>query len=269
MPSRHAEPPAPPVSTRSRLRAEVFIVLGLSLGYHAVVSVWLLASRYVSATPVGEQTEVIVGSVSDSEVMDAIGQLIRLSFGLVPLALALFLLSTHGVSARARLGLTWGGTSKPRMRTDLGRGALLAAAIGLPGIGLYVLGRALGQNVALDLSGLPPKWWAALVLILAALSAALVEEIVGVGYLVTRLRELAWSTPAAIAASALLRGTYHLYQGWPMALGNAVMGAVFATYFVRTGRVGPLIAAHAIMDVLSFVGPEVLPDSWLSGLRLA
>jgi membrane protease YdiL (CAAX protease family) len=48
-----------------------------------------------------------------------------------------------------------------------------------------------------------------------------------------------------------------------------VMGAVFAAYFVRRGRLGPLIVAHVALDLVSFLGPEFLPDSWLVALRLA
>jgi len=83
------------------------------------------------------------------------------------------------------------------------------------------------------------------------------------------LEQLRWSVPAMIIASALLRGAYHLYQGWPMALGNVVMGLVFAWVYVRWRRLGPLIAAHFMLDFVSFVGPELLPDEWLAALNNA
>jgi membrane protease YdiL (CAAX protease family) len=51
-----------------------------------------------------------------------------------------------------------------------------------------------------------------------------------------------------------LRGTYHLYQGFGQALGNAVMGALFAWWFQRTGRLWPLLVAHTLLDVVAFVG---------------
>ena len=34
-----------------------------------------------------------------------------------------------------------------------------------------------------------------------------------------------------VVASALLRGSYHLYQGWGGFVGNAIMGLVFAEYY--------------------------------------
>jgi membrane protease YdiL (CAAX protease family) len=45
-----------------------------------------------------------------------------------------------------------------------------------------------------------------------------------------------------------------------MALGNVVMGVLFAWWFRRTGRVLPLVVAHTLLDVVSFVGYAVLKD---------
>ncbi len=251
-----------------RIRAEIWIILALSLGQSGVYAVLAIIKRYQSAKPISQQTTTLHPSLSGVPVWDLIYQLAGIAFGVVPVLLAFYLLSASGASTRARLGLVW-----PRPRRDagldLGRGALLAAAIGIPGLGLYVVGRAIGQTVLIDTSGLPPQWWRALVLVLSALAVALLEEGIAVGYLVTRLRDLAWRPWTAIAASAVLRGSYHLYQGWPMALGNMVMGVVFATYFSKRGRLGPLIVAHVVLDLVSFLGPEFLPDSWLTALRLA
>ena len=256
--------PAP----RKRIRAEIWIVLALSLGQSAIYAILSLIKSYQNTKPIGKQTTTLHPSLSGIPIWDLIYQLVGIAFGVVPVLLAFYLLSASGAGTRARLGLVW-----PRRQRDagldLGRGALLAAAIGIPGLGLYVVGRAIGQTVLIDTSGLPPQWWRALVLVLSALAVALLEEGIAVGYLVTRLRELAWRPWTSIAASAVLRGSYHLYQGWPMALGNAVMGTVFAAYFAKRGRLGPLVVAHVVLDLVSFLGPEFLPASWLSALRLA
>jgi membrane protease YdiL (CAAX protease family) len=92
------------------------------------------------------------------------------------------------------------------------------------------------------------------VLVLAAVQNALLEEVVVVGYLLDRLPRLGWTLPAAVAASAFLRGTYHLYQGFGPFVGNAVMGVVFALVYLRTRRVMPLVIAHTLLDVVAFVG---------------
>jgi membrane protease YdiL (CAAX protease family) len=252
-----------------RLRAEVLIVLGLSLGQSGVFALWRLVERYLSAKPIGSQTVTMHPSVSKLDVMDLIYQVLKIGFSLVPVALALYLLGGGAVRARERLGLVWTRRGPTSPLRDLLRGAGLAAAIGIPGLGLYVAGRALGQTVKIDTNGLPEEWWTATILILAALATALLEETVAVGYLLIRLGEMRWRVSAAILASAVLRASYHLYQGWPMALGNLVMGLVFAAVYTKTRRLGPLIVAHALMDLVSFIGPEVVPDSWLDVLRLA
>ena len=61
-------------------------------------------------------------------------------------------------------------------------------------------------------------------------------------------------------ASALLRGSYHLYQGFGAFVGNAVMGVVFALFFLRYKRVLPLVIAHTLLDVVAFVGYTLLRD---------
>ena len=107
-------------------------------------------------------------------------------------------------------------------------------------------------------SALADYWWTVPVLVLQAVKNAVIEEVVAVGYLVSRLRTLAWPPAAIVAASALLRGSYHLYQGFGPFLGNAVMGVIFAEWFRRGGRVMPLIVAHTILDVVAFVGYTTL-----------
>src|SRR5690606_33169024 len=148
-----------------------------------------------------------------------------------------------------------------------GKGVMLALVIGVPGLLLYAVSRALGLTVAINVSSLPDTWWRILVLLASAAVAGIVEEVIVVGYLVTRLRQLLWKPWAIVCASAVLRGSYHLYQGVPMALGNVVMGLLFSWYFMRKQRLGPLLAAHFILDATAFIGPEFLPDSWLAWVQ--
>jgi hypothetical protein len=37
--------------------------------------------------------------------------------------------------------------------------------------------------------------------------------------------------------------------------------------FIRTGRLGPLILAHWTLDAVSFIGPDVVPASWITALN--
>lgn len=256
-------PELPTTPRRGRLRAEVWIVLGLSLGQAAVYAVVRLLDRLTRDVPIGLQATTLNPSRSERAWLDLTYQLLDVVFTLVPVALALYLLTGPGRSALRRIGL-----DLARPWRDLGVGLGLAAVVGIPGLGLYAAARALGWSVAIQTSGLDPYWWAVPVLILAALKNALLEEVVAVAYLVERLEELRWGVAGIIAASALLRGTYHLYQGPGMAAGNVVMGVLFAWYYLRTRRVTPLVVAHTALDVVAFVGYTLLPGSVLEALGI-
>ena len=69
----------------------------------------------------------------------------------------------------------------------------------------------------------------------------------------------------SILTAAVLRGSYHLYQGFGAFLGNAVMGVIFGILYRRWGRVMPLIIAHFLIDAVTFVGYAALVGkvSWL------
>jgi CAAX prenyl protease-like protein len=73
-------------------------------------------------------------------------------------------------------------------------------------------------------------------------------------YLITRLRQLAWSPLAVIATSALLRGSYHLYQGWGGFFGNVLMGALFAVLFLKWRRAWPFVVCHFLLDASAATG---------------
>lgn len=245
---------APPVTASARrAAAEVWIVLALSLGQSAVYSVVSLAAKLTAGRPLAQQTATLNASRSPRPYLDLTYQLLDVVFTVVPAVLAVWLLAEGGRSAVRLLGL-----DLRRPWRDLVEGAVLAAAIGLPGLGLYVVGRELGITAQVVASGLAPYWWAVPVLVLQAVKNAVVEEVVAVGYLVTRLRERGWALWAVVGCSAVLRGSYHLYQGFGPFVGNAVMGVVFALWFVRRKRVMPLVVAHTLLDVVAFVGYQLV-----------
>jgi membrane protease YdiL (CAAX protease family) len=250
-----------PATDRRIIGTELLLVLGVSLGQSAVYALVALAARLTAARPLSEQTATLNPSLSARPWLDLTYQLLNIVFALVPVLLAVHLLNRQRGDARAALGL-----DRRRPGGDLAWGAALAAVIGLPGLGLVWLAAQLGVNANLVPAALPDVWWAVPVLILAAVQNAVLEEVVVVGYLLTRLRDLGWRVGAAVAASAFLRGSYHLYQGFGAFIGNAVMGVVFALLFVRTRRVLPLVVAHTLLDVVAFVGYALLPGSWLSWL---
>lgn len=261
-----AVPGTPPVSDRAwrrRLTAEVWIVLGLSLGKSGVYALVNIVARLTADTPLAQQQATLNASRSERPYLDLVYQLLSIGFALVPVALALYLLSANGRSAVRRIGL-----DRARPGRDVAVGVGLAALIGLPGLGLYVAGRALGITVEVQAEALNAAWWTVPVLVLAALQNALLEEVVVVGYLMERLRELRWRTPAILVASALLRGSYHLYQGIGPFIGNVVMGLVFAEYYRRRRRTFPLVVAHTLLDVVAFVGYALVPAEWREALGI-
>lgn len=247
-----------------RLTVEIWIVLGLSLGRSGIYALVDIVARLTAGPPLAQQTATLNASQSPRPYLDLTYQLLSIGFALVPVALALFLLSAQGRSAVRRIGL-----DAVRPVRDLGIGVGLAAVIGIPGLGLYALGRMLGITVQVQASALNAAWWTIPVLVLAALQNALLEEVVAVAYLMERLRDLRWRTPLILAASALLRGSYHLYQGFGPFIGNAVMGLVFAEYYRRRRRVLPLVVAHMLLDMVAFVGYALVPAEWRSALGLS
>jgi len=198
---------------------------------------------------ISQQTATLNSSLSSRPTFDLIYQLMGIFFDLVPVALVGFLLWQ---AARPHLGRL--GVDFTRPGRDALTGVGLALAIGIPGIGVYLAGRALGLSVNVVPTALDTYWWTVPVLILSALRAGLTEEIIVIGYLFARLRDLGWGKWRIIVATAALRGTYHLYQGVPAFVGNVAMGMLFGWLYHRFGRVLPLVIAHTLIDAAIFVG---------------
>ena len=83
-----------------------------------------------------------------------------------------------------------------------------------------------------------------------------------------RLRQIGFGDSAAIGLAALLRGSYHLYQGLGGFVGTVAMGLLFGWLFRRWGRVMPFVVAHTLPDVGAFVGYAALAGrvDWLPTL---
>jgi membrane protease YdiL (CAAX protease family) len=236
------------------------LVLGLSLGQSAVYSIVAIIARLTDKTPLSDQSASLNASQSAREWLDFTYQFLDIAFSLFAVGLVLYLLWQPGRNALTRIGLD---LHRPG-RDVLGALALLGV-IGIPGLGLYFAGRALGITVNVVPAPIDGYWWTIPILILSALRAGLQEEVIVVGYLLTRLREVGVAMWPAILISALLRGSYHLYQGIGPFIGNVAMGVVFGWCYARWGRVMPLVIAHWFIDIVSFVGYP-LAVSWWPGL---
>lgn len=241
------------------LRFEIFAVFAVSLGASALNALLNLIGSLLARQALASQQALLVGSLAPNHWLDLALQLAAIAEDLAPVALVLYLMARSGEPPSV-IGLD---TTEPGR--DTMRGAVLAAVIGGAGLALYLAAFHLGMSLTVVPESLPAVWWRIPVLILSAAHDGIVEEILVIGYLLRRLDQLGWTPWKAIVASAILRGCYHLYQGFGAFIGNAAMGVIFGILYRRWGRVTPLIIAHTLIDAVAFVGYAALHGrvSWL------
>jgi membrane protease YdiL (CAAX protease family) len=262
---RWIAPPGPGIApitdpqARRLVVTEILVVLTVTLGLSAVQSGLDLLDAVLQPVPLNEQQVALNAPAARVGLVDLALQLTRILQLVGWGALGAYLLLRAGFAMRA-VGLD---------RRQPGRDALgaagLAALIGVPGLGLYLVARAVGVSVTIAPSTLTDTWWRLPVLIASAAANSWAEEVVMVGYLLTRLRQLGWSENRSLLAQALLRGSYHLYQGLGGFVGNIVMGLVFGRVWQCTNRLWMLVGAHALIDIVAFIGYTLLAGhvSWL------
>ena len=229
-------PPAP--QPRRTLGEEILVVLSLSLLASAVFAVIDLLSAPIRG--------VTVASANQSALLAQ--QIAAFIFGLAPVWLVVYLVR-RDCQDLGSIGLAW-----DRPGPDIALGLFLFAIVGIGGILVYLGAVALGVNRFVV--PVPPlgHWWTGPFVVLNAAEAALLEEVIVVGYLITRLQQVGARSGAAVGASALLRGSYHLYQGFGGFAGNLAMGLLFGAVFVRTRRTWPMVIAHFLLDLGAGVG---------------
>ena len=273
VPSAQSEPTAPPArpappdsqapldSREARLqRWEIVCVLAVSLGASGVYALVQYIGSLTAPVALSKQQVVVHGTLAPGRpLLDLFLQLTNITLALAPVLLVFYLL------ARAGEGPSSIGVDLRQPGRDLARGAGLAALIGGSGLGLYLIAYHIGVELNVVAENLPDVWWRIPVLLLSAFQNATVEEVIIVGYLLSRLDKLGVRPGRAIVISAVIRGSYHLYQGVGAFVGNAVMGLIFGFLYRRWGRVTPLIIAHFLIDAVTFVGYAFLAGhvSWL------
>jgi membrane protease YdiL (CAAX protease family) len=235
--------------SRRRTWTEITIVLMLSLGGSALYSVLQIIDDLSQTTPLGQQSTALNSSTTTVQYVDLARQLVGIAVDLAPVALVCYLLWSARRPHLSRLGI-----DRFRVKPDLGLPVLIALGIGIPGLALYFTGRALGFTVDVDPAALGSYWWTVPVLLLSAIRSGLQEEVIVIGYLYARLGEIGWGRWQVILSTAVLRGSYHLYQGFGAFVGNAVMGIVFGWIYTKWGRLMPLIVTHCLLDAAVFVG---------------
>jgi membrane protease YdiL (CAAX protease family) len=243
---------------------EIFVVFAVSLGASGLNALLDLIGSLTAPQALRHQQALLVGSLAPGRPwLDLTLQLVSVAEGLAPVALVFYLLARSGESP-SDLGL-----DARHPAQDAFRGAVLAAVIGGTGLALYLAAFHLGVELTVVPESLPAVWWRIPVLILNAAQNGILEEILVIGYVLRRLDQLNWTPWRAIVFAAVLRGSYHLYQGFGAFLGNAAMGLIFGYLYRRWGRVTPLIIAHVLIDTVAFVGYAALQGrvSWLPSPR--
>ena len=232
-----------PADTR-RIRQEIAIVLVVTFGLSGMRAALRLLSDLMQPVPLNQQQTTLAEHQSDTSWIDLAMQLcssaMLFSWGF----LALYLL-------RESIFSRW----RPKAILE---GAGLAALIGIPGLVFYLSAVHFGFSKQVVPSTLDDAWWEIIVLLIWSAANAFSEEIVVVMWLITRLQQLRIPPWVALLLSAVLRGSYHLYQGWSAGLGNTIMGLIFGTYYLKTRRVWPLILGHFLIDAVAFVGYSLL-----------
>ena len=229
-----AEPDAPPASDlpdpgRARPGFEILLVLGVSLGQSAVYSILSIIeklTRNVAAQPADHLDERIGRprpAVARPVLPDGRH---RLPAG----AGAAGALSAAAHRDRRRIGFD---LRRLRRRPGLGIRRWPPASAS-PGLAFYFAARALGLNTNVAAGEPRPE----LVDGSRAGRPRRHERRPGrgrdVGFWFVRTRQLGWPLVGGGAEfSAVVRGSYHLYQGFGGFVGNLVMGLVFGIAYLR------------------------------------
>lgn len=242
---------------RRAIRIEIAVVLAVTFG----LSAYTALLRLIEAVLLGLAGRVVALNPRRSPIdLIDLGLNLAVVFQLLAWgALGIYLLWRSGFGPD-RIGL-----GRPRWRPDVLGGLGLAALIGLPGLALYQIARLLGLNASVEPAELYDTWWRIPVFVLMAFANGWAEEVIVVAFLLTRLRQLRVNPRVAIVVASLLRGAYHLYQGFGAGLGNVAMGLVFGYVWTRTGRLWPLIIAHGVINTVAYVGYALLAGhlGWL------
>ncbi|CAB0714158.1 CPBP family intramembrane metalloprotease [Corynebacterium diphtheriae] len=221
-----------------RLRYEVALVLALTFGMAGLRSIFTLIDAL--STPLNTQSVTLNAPRATAAWLDFALQLCGAATIMTWGLLALFLLGER--------------LEKPR-GADFSWGVGLAALIGIPGLGFYYAAVHLGLSKEVIPSTLE-HFWTIPVLLLFSFAHAFAEEIVVVKWLSTRLNQLGHGLIFTLVVSALLRGSYHLYQGVSAGIGNVIMGLIYGWFYLRyrPTSIWPLIIGHFLIDAVAFVG---------------
>jgi uncharacterized protein len=206
-------------------RAEFALIVSVSLAYYIATSLYLLVRGIREA------------DLTTGRALDA-------------LALELFILAFVAVILRAR------GWTPERLGLRFSWGAALA---GVPLFVIFLLIYWITMTIVLMVFPAVRSVWAfriipnaplALMIVFFAVNS-LFEELVVTAYVTESLKD--HGAAVVISTSTLLRFTYHLYQGPLASLSIIPLGLVFATLYWQRRTLWPLMVAHTITNIVTYV----------------
>ena len=92
-----------------------------------------------------------------------------------------------------------------------------------------------------------------ILLFVASCANGFAEELVMRGYLIPRFERLLGSTWMSVILTAILFGSYHVYQGVSAAIGVAIAGLLYGMLFCFFRRLWPLAMAHALFSFFTIL----------------
>ncbi|MFC4309535.1 CPBP family intramembrane glutamic endopeptidase [Steroidobacter flavus] len=201
------------------------VMLG-AFGYFVVASVTAVFSPDISSAA--------AAPVSDAELL-----------GLV--TYEIFLLALIGPFLVMR-GWRWSDVGMAPTLQDTGMGLVLTAA---GYMGYIAAWSVYSVFISQDGDAVPIETGVqASTAVLLSVVNGFFEELFVCGYLINALKKRR-SVVFAINVSVAIRLAYHLYQG-PIAVPSILpMALIFGYWFAKTGRLWPLVVAHALMDFLA------------------
>src|SRR6266849_7002238 len=179
-PSAGLTPPA------ARLqRWEIVAVFAVSLGASGLYALFSFIGSVTAKQSLSKQTATLNGSLAPGRpLLDLSMQLLNITLSLAPVLLVFYLLARAGERPSSI------GVDARQPGRDLARGAVLAAVVGGSGLGLYLIAYHIGVELNVVAENLPAVWWRIPVLLLSAALNSIVEEVVVLGYLLSRMERL-------------------------------------------------------------------------------
>lgn len=214
---------------------ELLLVTGIAFGATILVSVYSLFSSALTSDPRAGQILVFYG----------------LTYELLALAVLCYVLFRQGHSLR-HLGLSFSWMDIPI--------SILLSVIAYVAFYICYIAVYYGYYLVAGRILIPPNQaqtyldaGVTIGTVIFVVVNPVYEELIARAYTISEVKFLTGSSAVAVVASVILQALYHLYQGIPAAIALGAVFLVLSIYFVRYGRIVPVILAHLYFDVMALL----------------